>query len=74
MRGADEQQEWMFSYLSAEKQVSKDHPLRSIRTLVGVILKDMSTLYDELYAKTGRPSIAPARKDLIGFASALLRE
>jgi len=27
MRGADEQQEWMFSYISAEKGVPKDHPL-----------------------------------------------
>ncbi len=27
MRGTDEQQEWMFSYISAEKRVPKDHPL-----------------------------------------------
>jgi len=27
MRGTDEPQEWMFSYISAEKRVSKDHPL-----------------------------------------------
>jgi transposase len=61
MRGADEQQEWMFSYISAEKRVPKDHPLRAIRTMVDVILKDMSPLFESLYAKTGRPSIAPER-------------
>jgi transposase len=61
MRGADEQQEWMFSYISAEKRVPKDHPLRVVRTMVDVILKDMSPLFESLYAKTGRPSIAPER-------------
>lgn len=61
MRGADEQQEWMFSYISAEKRVPKDHPLRAIRTMVDVVLKDMSPLFESLYAKTGRPSIAPER-------------
>ena len=29
MRGTDEQQEWMFSYVSAEKRVPKDHPLEN---------------------------------------------
>ena len=61
MRGSDEQQEWMFSYISAEKRVPKDHPLRAIRTMVDVILKDLSPLFESLYAKTGRPSIAPER-------------
>ena len=44
MRGSDEQQEWMFSYISAEKRVPKDHPLRTIRTMVDVVLKDLSPL------------------------------
>jgi len=61
MRGADEQQEWMFSYISAEKRVPKDHPLRTIRTMVDVVLKDLSPLFESLYAKTGRPSIAPEK-------------
>jgi transposase len=61
MRGADEQQEWMFSYISAEKRVPKDHPLRSIRTMVDAILKDMSPLFEGLYSKVGRPSIAPEK-------------
>ena len=61
MRGADEQQEWMFSYISAEKRIPKDHPLRSIRTMVDAILKDMSPRFEGLYAKVGRPSIAPEK-------------
>ena len=61
MRGADEQQEWMFSYISAEKRVPKDHPLRTIRTMVDVILKDLSPRFEGLYARVGRPSIAPEK-------------
>jgi transposase len=57
----DEQQEWMFSYISAEKRVPKDHPLRAIRTMVDVIFKEMSPLFESLYSKTGRPSIAPEK-------------
>ena len=41
MRGTDEQQEWMFSYISAEKRVPKDHPLRTIGTLINVIVSQM---------------------------------
>jgi transposase len=61
MRGADQQQEWMFSYISAEKRVPKDHPLRTIRTMVDVILEDLSPLFESLYSKTGRPSVAPEK-------------
>ena len=43
MRGPDEKQDWMFSYISAEKRVPKDHPLRAIPTIVDVILKDLSS-------------------------------
>ena len=61
MRGTDQKQEWMFSYISAEKRVPKDHPLRSIRNMVDVILKDLSPLFENLYSTTGRPSIAPEK-------------
>src|SRR5512136_1474832 len=61
MRGADEQQEWMFSYISADKRVPKDHPLRTIRAMVDVILKDLSPRFEGLYARVGRPSIAPEK-------------
>src|ERR1700756_5585262 len=61
MRGADNKQEAMFSYLSPEKRVPADHPLRPIRTMVDDILKEMSPRFARLYADVGRPSIAPER-------------
>jgi transposase len=61
MRGSDDQDSWMFSYISAEKRVPKDHPLRAIRTMVDVILADLSPRFDGLYAKAGRPSVAPEK-------------
>jgi len=61
MRGADEKQEAMFSYISPDKRVPSDHPLRPIRTMVDGVLKEMSPRFARLYAKVGRPSIAPER-------------
>src|SRR5271163_3966204 len=42
MRGDDNQQEGMFSYISPEKRVPADHPLRPIRKMVDEILKEMT--------------------------------
>src|ERR1044071_204240 len=61
MRGADKQQADMFSYLSPESRVSKNHPLREIRTMADQALEQMSPLFDALYATTGRPSIPPEK-------------
>jgi transposase len=61
MRGNDRQPAAMFSYVSAEERVPKDHPLRAIRTLVDDVLRDMSGEFDGLYARVGRPSIPPER-------------
>src|SRR5690349_22396769 len=61
MRGDDNQQEGMFSYISPEQRVPADHPLRAIRKLVDEILKEMSPKFRKLYSDVGRPSIAPER-------------
>ncbi len=61
MRGADQKQEAIFSYVSPEKQVPVDHPLRAIREMVDTVLKEMSPRFARLYAQVGRPSIAPER-------------
>src|SRR6202142_2668364 len=61
MRGDDNQQDGMFSYISPEKRVPADHPLRPVRKMVDEILKEMSPKFSELYSKVGRPSIAPER-------------
>jgi transposase len=51
----------MFSYISAEKRVPKDHPLRAIRAMVDVALRNMGPQFDAMYAKVGRPSIPPEK-------------
>src|SRR5713101_3926793 len=61
MRGQDKQQAEMFSYLSPEARVRKDHPLRAIRTMADQALENMSRRFDRMYAKTGRPSIPPEK-------------
>ena len=61
MRGADHQQSGMFSYISAEKRVPEDHPLRAIRAMVDLALRNMGPQFDAMYAKLGRPSIAPEK-------------
>jgi transposase len=61
MRGTDEKQEGMFSYISPEKRVPSNHPLRPIREMVDRVLKEMSPRFARLYAQVGRPSIPPER-------------
>jgi hypothetical protein len=56
MRGEDQKQEAMFSYVSPEKRVPEDHPLRGIREMVDKILKEMSLRFPRLYSDVGRPS------------------
>src|ERR1700745_2857286 len=59
MRGTDQQQGHVFSYISPEQRVRKDHPLRPIRTMVDKVLKELSPEFDKMYSKGGRPSIPP---------------
>jgi transposase len=61
MRGEDEKQQDMFSYVSPEQRVPADHPLRVVREMVDQILKEMSPRFARLYSEVGRPSIAPER-------------
>ena len=61
MRGDDQQQNHMFSYLSPEMRVRKDHPLRAIRAMVDEVLTQLSRRFDTMYARVGRPSIAPEK-------------
>jgi transposase len=61
MRGVDHQQSGMFSYISAERRVPRDHPLRAIRVMVDAALKESSWRFDAVYASSGRPSIPPEK-------------
>ena len=51
----------MFSYLSPESRVRRDHPLRGIRVQVDRVLERLSPLFDEMYSSTGRPSVPPEK-------------
>lgn len=61
MRGDDEQQSGMFSYVTMEQRIASDHPARQIRSLVDRALQRMDGELSKLYSSTGRPSIAPER-------------
>src|ERR1700675_2799637 len=59
MRGNEDQQEEVFSYIPLEKRVGADHPLRKIRAMADRALADLGPWFDRLYSQTGRPSIPP---------------
>jgi transposase len=59
MRGLEKRQPALFSYVSLEDRVPRDHPLRKLRVLVNGILASMNMLLEERYSHTGRPSIPP---------------
>lgn len=61
MRGEDENQGFMFTYLSPEQRVPKNHPLRTIKAFADTVLKEMNATFKEMYSNTGRPSIPPER-------------
>ena len=61
MRGNDQKQDAMFSYVSPEQRIPAEHPLRPLRAMMDDILKEMSPRFAKLYADTGRPSIPPER-------------
>ncbi|MCR4298032.1 MAG: IS5 family transposase [Gallionella sp.] len=59
MRGDENQQEAMFSYVSLDQRVPTDHPLRAIRKMADQALAELSGHFDALYARRGRPSKPP---------------
>ena len=61
MRGSDEKQGEVFSYIPLGDRIPRDHPLRRIRAMVDRGLDEMWTPFEALYARRGRPSIAPER-------------
>ena len=61
MRGADLQTGSLFSYLSPDALVPRDHPPRAIRPVVNAALERLSPDFARLCAPTGRESIAPER-------------
>ena len=65
MRGDDEQQLDVFSYISPEQRIPQDHPPRVVRSMTDEAFRDLKPRFNKLYSKTGRPSIAPVRALLL---------
>jgi len=61
MRGNDQNQASLISYVSLEDRIAPEHPLRKVRALVDQLLKSMDGEFAGMYSRVGRPSIPPER-------------
>jgi transposase len=61
MRGETNRQEVMMFSVTAEQMVPRSHPIRAIKRMADLALKQLSPVFDRMYAKEGRPSIPPER-------------
>src|SRR5271169_6309706 len=61
MRGFDRPQTTMLTLVKPEKRVPANHPIRLIKALAEVALKELSPLFEQMYSQIGRPSIPPER-------------
>lgn len=60
MRGTDEQNLPLFVTWE-HSRIPAEHPLLRIKQLIDPLLKDLSPEFDQIYAREGRPSIAPEK-------------
>jgi hypothetical protein len=60
VRGKDEQQLDVFSYVSAERRVPQEHPCVPCAT-TDEALRQLKARFANLYANIGRPSISPEK-------------
>jgi transposase len=58
MRGHADPQGGLFSYVSLERRIPDDHPLRVLKAQVDTALAAMSSDFEAMYSHTGRPSVA----------------
>lgn len=61
MRGMDNEQGMVFSYINPEERIAQHHPLRAMRAMMNQSLRELSSHFDTLYSRVGRDSIAPER-------------
>jgi len=61
MRGYDRPQTTMLTLVNPEKRVPANHPIRLIKALAEVALKELSPRFEQMYSEVGRPSIPPER-------------
>jgi len=62
MRSKDVQRTSMWTTVSTEELVPLDHPLRDIRVMVNAALRELSPVFETIYSRFGRPSIAPEKQ------------
>jgi hypothetical protein len=46
----------MLTLVNPEKRVPANHPIRLIKQLAEVALKELSPLFEQMYSEVGRPS------------------
>jgi transposase len=61
MRGHDRPQSTMLTLVNPEQRVPANHPIRLIKSLAEIALKELSPLFEQMYSEVGRPSIPPER-------------
>ena len=61
MRGANQEQDYIFSYHSPADRVPSDHPLRMIKEMANRALKELSADFSRMYSAIGRSSIPPEK-------------
>jgi transposase len=57
MRGEERRQRSMLLVVNLEERIPKEHPLRRIKQMAELALRQMSPMFDEIYSVLGRPSI-----------------
>lgn len=61
MRGKAQDQISVACLLNVEEMIPAKHPIRAIKGILSVVLREMDGHFEELYAAGGRPSIPPER-------------
>jgi len=59
MRGRADAQVTMLSLVTPDQLVPEGHPIREIKPMVDDALRELSSTFTRMYARTGRPSIPP---------------
>ncbi len=61
MRGRQQVQATMLALVDLEERVPRNHPLRVVKQFADCALRELSPVFDQMYAAGGRPSIPPER-------------
>ena len=72
MRGKFEKQTGLFCLINLEELVPEDHPARQVKRMCKQVLVEMSTVFEQMYASDGWPSVPPERL-LMGWTWNALR-